>query len=52
VQDKDVEMKDADAAHSAGKRKSRISIDNKKSYVEPESSEEEDEPLVRHNLLR
>ncbi|KAJ5897257.1 DNA topoisomerase 1 [Penicillium tannophilum] len=47
VQDKDVEMEDADAAHSAGKRKSRASIDNKKSYVEPESSDEEDEPLSK-----
>lgn len=50
VQDKDVEMEDADA-RGAGKRKSRTSIDQKKSYAEPESSEE-DEPLVRHTLVR
>ncbi|KAJ5921690.1 DNA topoisomerase 1 [Penicillium verhagenii] len=47
VQDKDVEMEDADAAHGASKRKSRTSIGQKKSYVEPQSSEEEDEPLSK-----
>lgn len=38
-------MKDADAP---AKRKSRASID-KKSYTEPESSED-DQPLVRYTL--
>ncbi|KAJ5106133.1 DNA topoisomerase 1 [Penicillium angulare] len=47
VQDKDVKMEDADSARSAGKRKSRGSIDQKKSYAEPESSEEEDKPLSK-----
>ncbi|KAJ6037345.1 hypothetical protein N7540_001624 [Penicillium herquei] len=47
VQDADVDMKDVDAARSASKRKSRISMDRKKSYVEPESSEEEDKPLSK-----
>jgi DNA topoisomerase I len=48
VQDKDVEMKDADA-HALSKRKSRASIDKKKSYAEPESSED-DQPLVRYSM--
>ncbi|KAJ5630076.1 hypothetical protein N7528_003733 [Penicillium herquei] len=47
VQDADVDMKDVDAARGASKRKSRTSIDRKKSYVEPESSEEEDKPLSK-----
>ncbi|KAJ5718930.1 uncharacterized protein N7483_010012 [Penicillium malachiteum] len=47
VQDADVDMKDVDAARGASKRKSRISTDRKKSYVEPESSEEEDKPLSK-----
>ncbi|KAJ5654643.1 hypothetical protein N7490_001646 [Penicillium lividum] len=46
VQSKDVEMEDADTP-TAGKRKSRISIDQKKSYVEADSSEEEDKPLSK-----
>ncbi|KAJ5697212.1 hypothetical protein N7488_010896 [Penicillium malachiteum] len=47
VQDADVDMKDADDARGASKRKSRTSIDQKKSYVELESSEEEDKPLSK-----
>lgn len=48
VQDDDVKMEDADGdAHGVSKRKSRASIDQKKSYVEPESSDEDDQPLVR-----
>lgn len=51
VQDKDVEMQDVDAdALGASKRKSRTSIDQKKSYIEPESSDDDDEPLVRRPL--
>ena len=47
--DGDVEMPDADVNGTVqGKRKSRSSAANK-SYLEQESSEEEDdEPLVRH----
>ncbi|GLI78520.1 DNA topoisomerase 1 [Penicillium ochrochloron] len=45
VRDKDVAMKDADAP-ALSKRKSRASIDNKKSYAEPESSED-DQPLSK-----
>ncbi|KAL4802672.1 hypothetical protein BDV18DRAFT_146287 [Aspergillus unguis] len=44
--DGDTEMKDADAAATASKRKSRTSVDQAKSYAEPESSEE-DEPLSK-----
>ncbi|KAJ5278607.1 DNA topoisomerase 1 [Penicillium angulare] len=47
VEDKDVKMEDVDSARSAGKRKSRGSIDQKKSYAEPESSDEEDKPLSK-----
>ncbi|KAJ5573425.1 uncharacterized protein N7459_007852 [Penicillium hispanicum] len=48
VQDKDVEMKDADGeVRGPSKRKSRTSIDQPKSYAESESSEEEDEPLSK-----
>lgn len=48
VQDDDVKMGDADEdARGASKRKSRASIDQKKSYAEPESSDEDDQPLVR-----
>lgn len=48
VQDADVKMTDADAnAFGVSKRKSRDSIDQKKSYAEPESSDEDDQPLVR-----
>lgn len=48
VQDADVKMTDADAeARGMSKRKSRASIDQKKSYAEPESSDEDDQPLVR-----
>lgn len=49
VQDKDTGMDDADS--SAGKRKSRASIGQPNSYAEPESSEEEDQPLVRYDCL-
>lgn len=48
VQDKDVEMKDTDAP-ALSKRKSRASIDKKKSYTEPQSSED-DQPLVRYTM--
>ena len=48
VRDKDVDMKDADAP---AKRKSRASIDKKKTYAEPESSED-DQPLVRYTLAQ
>lgn len=47
VQTKDVEMKDAD---SASKRKARTSVSHRKSYAESESSDEDDQPLVRHTL--
>lgn len=48
VQDKDIEMEDADSdARAASKRKSRTSIDQKKSYVEPESSDDDDQPLSK-----
>lgn len=51
VQDKDVDMQDADAdAPGASKRKSRASIDQQKSYAEPESSDDDDQPLVRRPL--
>ena len=47
VQDRDVEMEDADETRGPNsKRKSRASIDQRKSYAEPESSEDE-KPLVR-----
>lgn len=49
VQDKDTGTDDADSG--AGKRKSRVSIDQPKSYAEPESSEEDDQPLVRYDCL-
>lgn len=48
VQDKDVQMKNADSAvngHSSTKRTARSSLGQRKSYAEPESSEE-DQPLV------
>lgn len=48
VKDADVKMTYADAeARGVSKRKSRASIDQKKSYAEPESSDEDDQPLVR-----
>ncbi|KAJ6000431.1 hypothetical protein N7481_000840 [Penicillium waksmanii] len=46
VQDKDVDMDDADA-RSLSKRKSRASIDKKKTYAEPESSDDDDQPLSK-----
>lgn len=49
--DGDEAMKDADPQADAGKRKSRSSVGQRKSYAEPESSEE-DQPLVRQLLLR
>jgi DNA topoisomerase-1 len=48
VQDKDVEMKDAEGG--ASKRKGRTSVSHRKSYAESESSDEDDQPLVRHTL--
>ena len=50
VKNEDVDMEDAGNARGAGKRRSRTSVDQKKSYAEPESSEEENQPLVRHTL--
>lgn len=50
VQDKDVDMEDADA-RGVSKRKSRASIDKKKTYTEPESSDDDDQPLVRSAIL-
>lgn len=50
VQDKDVDMEDVDA-HGVSKRKSRASIDKKKTYAEPESSDDDDQPLVRSAIL-
>ncbi|KAJ5084872.1 DNA topoisomerase 1 [Penicillium alfredii] len=48
VQDKDVNMEDAEGdARGLSKRKSRASVDQKKFYIEPESSEEEDQPLSK-----
>lgn len=53
VQDEDVKMNDADAeTGGVSKRKSRASINQKKSYAEPESSDEEDQPLVRRTPSR
>lgn len=49
VQDKDVDMEDADA-RGVSKRKSRASIDKKKTYAEPESSDDDDQPLVRSTI--
>jgi DNA topoisomerase I len=47
----DTEMPDANGVETngmgAGKRKSRGSLGNKVSYAESESSEEDDQPLVR-----
>jgi DNA topoisomerase-1 len=48
VQDKDVEMRDAEGG--ASKRKGRTSVSHQKSYAESESSDEDDQPLVRHTL--
>ncbi|KAE8376735.1 hypothetical protein BDV26DRAFT_265089 [Aspergillus bertholletiae] len=47
--DKDVQMTDADAQDNGAfsKRKARTSIGQRKSYAEPESSEEEDQPLSK-----
>lgn len=47
VQNNDIKMEDADDVRGASKRKARTSVGQKKSYVEPESSEDEDKPLVR-----
>ncbi|OJJ47867.1 hypothetical protein ASPZODRAFT_131462 [Penicilliopsis zonata CBS 506.65] len=48
VQSEDVKMEDADGElHGASKRKARSSIGQRKSYAEPESSEEDDEPLSK-----
>ncbi|OQE93624.1 hypothetical protein PENNAL_c0005G02774 [Penicillium nalgiovense] len=46
VEDNDVKMEDGEDALGAGKRKSRTSVGEKKSYAEAESSEE-DEPLSK-----
>jgi DNA topoisomerase-1 len=52
VQDEDVKMEDAaEDTHGVSKRKSRASIDQKKSYAEPDSSDEDDQPLVRPDTL-
>lgn len=54
VQDKDIQMKDADSAvngHNGTKRTARSSVGQRKSYAEPESSEE-DQPLVWTALHR
>ncbi|KAJ5601108.1 hypothetical protein N7510_010642 [Penicillium lagena] len=45
VQDKDVEMKDAEGGSS--KRKGRTSVSHRKSYAESESSDEDDQPLSK-----
>ncbi|PWY95674.1 hypothetical protein BO94DRAFT_580846 [Aspergillus sclerotioniger CBS 115572] len=48
--DNDVDMEDAGAeadAAAAPKRKSRASVGQRKSYAEPESSEEDDQPLSK-----
>lgn len=53
VKSEDVQMEDAEADGNAlgpSKRKSRASTSQKMSYAEPESSEEEDKPLVRYAL--
>lgn len=50
VEDGDVEMEDVGSnvnARGANKRKTRPAAGQRKSYSEPESSEE-DKPLVRH----
>ncbi|KAJ5678452.1 topoisomerase I [Penicillium maclennaniae] len=48
VQDEDVKMDDADEdARGVSKRKSRSSIDQKKSYAEFDSSDEDDQPLSK-----
>lgn len=53
VQDEDVKMNDADAeARGVSKRKSRASIDQNKSYAEPETTDEDDQPLVRHTHMQ
>ncbi|PYH89913.1 topoisomerase I [Aspergillus ellipticus CBS 707.79] len=43
----DVDMADADPEAAVPKRKSRASIGQTKSYAEPESSEEDDQPLSK-----
>ncbi|EAW23408.1 DNA topoisomerase 1 [Aspergillus fischeri NRRL 181] len=45
----DVDMQDASDANTgiAGKRKARTSVGQRKSYAEPESSEDEDQPLSK-----
>jgi DNA topoisomerase-1 len=50
----DVDMQDASDANTgiASKRKARTSVGQRKSYAEPESSEDEDQPLVRRTSLR
>lgn len=56
VEKEDVDMPDAEAEANgtgASKRKARESAGQRKSYAEPESSEEEeDKPLVRSALQR
>lgn len=45
-------MEDADAdVRGVSKRKSRASIDQKKSYAEPQSSDDDDQPLVRSAII-
>lgn len=50
----DIDMQDATDANTgvAGKRKAWTSVGERKSYAEPESSEDEDQPLVRRTSLR
>jgi len=44
-------MEDADSdVRGVSKRKSRASIDQKKSYAEPQSSDDDDQPLVRSDI--
>lgn len=49
--DNDVQMTDAEAQDNGAlsKRKARTSVGQRQSYAEPESSEEDDQPLVRQN---
>ena len=54
VGDGDIEMQDSGPTENGtgpSKRKSRGSLGNGKSYAEPESSEEDDKPLVRDNPI-
>lgn len=53
VQSEDAQMEDAETDANApgpSKRKARASTSQRPSYAEPDSSEEEDKPLVRYAL--